>query len=239
MTRVHDLQAKRRPSGGKDGNARRSAYAPTAYEIRGSAVEALAQIGLEPREARLVVIPSSARAEQKLKQSAFGRPLSAGRLSTGVPGLPDLSGRPKAPVIDKAAFAPDARSRAVLEGIRIAQQDLHDAGGAYDLDQVRTLMHGVSRQRVDRRVKERTLLAVPGPSNRRVYPTVQFTRDGNVVEGLKPVLDALPTRNPWATLNFLVRPDSRLRGRRPIDLLKAGEIERVVDAARRVGQQGA
>jgi hypothetical protein len=39
-------------------------------------------------------------------------------------------------------------------------------------------------------------------------------------------------------LNFLVRPDPRLSGRKPIDLLRAGEIDLVVDAARRMGQQG-
>lgn len=80
--------------------------------------------------------------------------------------------------------------------------------------------------------------AVPGPSNRRAYPTVQFTSDGTVVAGLKAVQDALPTDNPWAVLNFLVRPDPRLNGRKPIDLLKAGEIELVIDAAQRMGQQG-
>ena len=68
-----------------------------------------------------------------------------------------------------------------LQGVRIAQETLREAGGAYDLDQVRILMHGISRQRVDRRVKERSLLAVPGPSNRRLYPTIQFDRDGSGV----------------------------------------------------------
>jgi hypothetical protein len=141
------------------------------------------------------------------------------------------------PVIDKGAFEPSARSQALLEGIRIAQQDLRAAGGTYDLDQVRALLHGISRQRVVRRVKDHTLLAVPGPSNRHAYPTVQFMPDGTVVEGLKPVLEALPTRNPWAALNFLVQPDHRLGGRAPIELLKAGEVAKVVDAARRVGCQ--
>jgi hypothetical protein len=40
-------------------------------------------------------------------------------------------------------------------------------------------------------------------------------------------------------LNFLINPESRLGGRKPIDLLKAGEIESVVEAARRMGRQGA
>jgi hypothetical protein len=141
--------------------------------------------------------------------------------------------------INQKAFEPDARAQALLEGVRIAQEDLRKAGGAYDLEQVRTLMQGVSRQAVDKRVQEGSLLAVPGPSNRRSYPTLQFNPDGTIVEGLKAVCAALPTSNPWTILNFLVHPDDRLQGRKPIDVLKAGNVALVVEAARRLGQQGA
>jgi hypothetical protein len=143
------------------------------------------------------------------------------------------------PAVAEDAYRPSARAAAVLEGLRIAQEDLRDAGGAYDLEQIQELLHGVSRQAIDKRVNDGTLLAVPGPSNRRSYPTLQFNEDGSVVQGLKPVREALPTSNPWTVLNFLARPDDRLGGRRPIDVLKAGNIRLVVEAARRVGQQGA
>ncbi len=144
-----------------------------------------------------------------------------------------------ATIVNKEAFAPDARALAVLEGVRIAQEDLRRSGGAYDLEQVRTLLRGVSRQAVDKRVQEGSLLAVPGPSNHRSFPTLQFNSDGTVVEGLKSVREALPTNNPWTVLNFLAGPDDRLNGRKPIDLLKEGKIELVVEAARRMTQQGA
>lgn len=141
--------------------------------------------------------------------------------------------------INKVAFEPDARSLAVLQGVRIAQNDLKAAGGAYDLEQVRMLLHGVSRQAVDKRVQEGSLLAVPGPSNRRCYPTLQFNRDGSVVAGLKVVQDALPVESPWAVLNFLARPDHRLDGRKPIDLLREGSLPLVLEAPNRYGEQGA
>jgi hypothetical protein len=142
-------------------------------------------------------------------------------------------------VINEEAFKPDARSQALLEGVRIAQEDLREAGGAYDLKQVRLLMQGVSRQAIDKRIQEGSLLSVPGPSNRRSYPTLQFNRDGTIVAGLKAVRKALPSSNPWIILNFLARPDDRLDGRKPIDVLKAGDVELVVEAARRLGNQGA
>ncbi|GAA3102811.1 hypothetical protein GCM10010520_54940 [Rhizobium viscosum] len=141
--------------------------------------------------------------------------------------------------VNKAAFEPDARSRAVLQGVRIAQNDLQAAGGAFDLEQVRALLHGVSRQAVDKRVQEGSLLAVPGPSNRRCYPTLQFNRDGTVVGGLKEVRDSLPVESPWAVLNFLARADVRLSGRKPIDVLREGNLQLVLEAANRYGEQGA
>ena len=147
--------------------------------------------------------------------------------------------RARASDIAASAFAPDARARAMLRGVEIAQEDLRHAGGAFELGEVRSLLRGISRQRIDRRVREGSLLAVPGPSNRRRYPTAQFNPDGTVVEGLKQVCEALPTKNPWSVLNFLVGPEARLGGRKPIDLLRAGDVESVVEAARRWGGQGA
>ncbi|WP_246725124.1 hypothetical protein [Beijerinckia sp. L45] len=151
----------------------------------------------------------------------------------------DAVSKARSAVINKRAFEPDARAHAILEGVRIAQADLQAAGGAYDLDQVRGLMRGISRQAVHKRVQDGSLLAVPGPSNRQSFPTVQFNSDGTVVDGLSAVHAALPTRNPWSVLNFLTNPDDRLGGRKPIDVLKEGGVDVVVEAARRMGEQGA
>lgn len=236
MSRMHDAPSK--PASPQAPPARRG-KAPVAFELRGDPAKALASLGLTSDDARVVVIPASDRVSERLRQAGAGRLMSNEEL-TEVSGAHMAGVRkvPRRPAIDKSAFQPDARSRAILNGLQIAQEDLREAGGAYDLEQVRGLMHGISRQRVDRRVKERTLFTVPGPSNRRLYPTVQFNRDGSVVEGLQAVLDALPTRNPWAVLNFFVHPDRRLNGRKPIDVLKQGDIENVVSAARLVAEQG-
>lgn len=142
-------------------------------------------------------------------------------------------------VVSESAFAPNARARAILRGMEFAWADLRDAGGAYDLAQVRGLLSGVSRQAIDKRVKDGSLLAVPGPNSRRAYPTFQFNSDGSVVAGLRDVRQALPTRNPWAVLNFLVNPQDGLGGAKTIDRLRAGAVDEVVAAARRVGEQGA
>lgn len=140
---------------------------------------------------------------------------------------------------EERAFGLDARSRALLRGKEIGLHDIKAAGGAFTLDEVCQLLGPVSRQVVERRVREGRLLAVPGPSNRRVYPALQFHTDGQVLAGLREVLEALPTENPWTVLNFLVNPDAHLDYRKPIDLLKAGQSELVVQAAASLASQGA
>jgi hypothetical protein len=137
-----------------------------------------------------------------------------------------------------AAYEPDDRALAILRGHKIVRHELLNAGGAYDLDQVRSLLNGITRQAVDKRVRDGTLLAVPGPKNRRRYPTVQFDLDGSLVEGLKETQAALPSQNAWVVLNFLVQENTTLDGEKPIDLLRSGQMIRVVAAARSMGEQG-
>ena len=145
----------------------------------------------------------------------------------------------RSPSYDETAFAAGARVRALLLGIERSAEDLKSSGGALDLDQVRALLRGVSRQSVEKRVRDGHLLAVPGPGNRRYYPAAQFLDDGSILPGLGEVMAALPTRNGYAILNFLIRPDVRLNGRTPIDLMKAGEADLVLQAARAMGVSGA
>ncbi|MYZ47175.1 hypothetical protein E4O86_05555 [Rhizobiales bacterium L72] len=201
--------------------------------IKGDPIKALSGLKL-PVGAQVAIVSSKPESVREIRKSVRGR---VARVTEVVEKGPAAIPAGENPVVDRTAFEPDARSRAMLEGIRIAQEDLRDAGGAYDLEQVRTLMRGVSRQAVDKRVQDGSLLAVPGPSNRRSYPTLQFSSDGTVIPGLKAVRDALQTSNPWMVLNFLSRPDSRLGNRRPIDLLKSGDLERVLDAARAESDQ--
>jgi hypothetical protein len=196
--------------------------------------------GIElPAGAEVAIISDKPETVRKIRHRFKGKQIVICRIQEIHAEASAPSSKAREAVINQAAFEPDARSLAILEGVRIAQEDLQEAGGAYDLDQVRTLMRGVSRQAIDKRVQEGSLLAVPGPSNRRSYPTLQFNPDGTVIDGLKAVSEALPTSNPWTILNFLAQPDDRLRGRKPIDVLKEGKIDLVVEAARRMGQQGA
>lgn len=157
---------------------------------------------------------------------------------------PAISPKPLSPavedhLVEPQAFEPDARAQAILRGVKAAHASLAAAGGAYTLEQVQALLGGITRQAVEKRVREGGLLAVPGPSGRRAYPTVQFADDGSPVPGLKAVREALGDAGPWSALSFLVSPHDDLGGRRPVDLLSAGKLGLVLEAARRMDLQGA
>jgi hypothetical protein len=213
----------------------RSSDVVTMFMMKGDPIKALSGFDL-PAGAEVAIVSSKPESIRKIRQAGRGR---ISRIAEATTSLRQRQSETKTAVIDKSAFEPDARSRALLAGVRIAEEDLRAAGGAYDLEQVRTLMRGISRQAVDKRVQEGSLLAVPGPSNRRSYPTLQFAPDGTIVEGLRDVRDALQSKNPWILLNFLARPDARLGDRKPIDLLRSGQQDQVIQAARRHGEQGA
>jgi hypothetical protein len=60
-----------------------------------------------------------------------------------------------------------------------------------------------------------------------------------VVRGLERVLAAIDDEGGWMRLAFLLSPEERLGGERPLDALRRGEVEAVERAARLYGEHGA
>lgn len=94
---------------------------------------------------------------------------------------------------------------------------------------------GVSRQTVYERARKGTLLAVEEGGARR-FLAWQFDPEGpgGVVAGMPDVLRALPV-SAFARALWLTRPSPTFEGRTPLETLKAGERERVLEAAAAVG----
>ncbi len=185
----------------------------------------------------LVLVKSGARGGHRGIQKALESEL----LKPVAPEVVPIEARrgPRKPAhkrINVEAFEPGAKARALLRGIEIAEKDLRAAGGTYELAEVEQLLN-ISRQAIAKKVDEGALLAVPGPGNRRRYPAVQFTQ-GGTLPGLREVLAALPGRNAWYQLNWLVNPDPRIENRTPAQLLEAGDVATAVAAARAQGEQG-
>ncbi|MBK1717490.1 N-6 DNA methylase [Thiocystis violacea] len=144
-----------------------------------------------------------------------------------------FSGWDPVPAVDPVRAG---RERALARGRRQMMADLATGGEALSAQDVARLLGGTVDE-IQRLTEAGALLALPN-EREPVFPSIQF-REGAVLDGLIETLAAFPDTNPWARLNYLVNPDLRLGGRRPIDCLKAGEIGRVVAAARQVGEQSA
>jgi len=114
---------------------------------------------------------------------------------------------------------------------------LTSAGGGLTSSQVAGAL-GITRQAVDKRRTRHALLAVPNGSGEYVYPACQFTADG-VTPGLEDVLRAFQIKNPWTQLSVLLASAPSLGGKTVLEVLKAGDIDRVVDIVYSFGEKAA
>lgn len=97
----------------------------------------------------------------------------------------------------------------------------------------------ISRQAVADRVARHTVLRLVTGNGASVYPAWQFTRNGDVVPAMRPVLRLLlPVVDPWSTAVWLTAASERLGGATALELLRDGDADHHVlglareDAAR-------
>ncbi len=139
---------------------------------------------------------------------------------------------------DSAAFAAalpldpltDSLARGAAERERLAAK----AEGLLSAEAVGQALGGLSRQAVDKRRRNKQLLAVRIGGDWR-YPAVQFGPDGETVSGLAAVIEEMSDLGPWALLDFLLAEDSALGGISPLEALRRGghaadTVHRIVKA---------
>lgn len=134
--------------------------------------------------------------------------------------------------------ATDAKERALRRGFEIFVNDLRLAGGTLSLEQVQKKIGVLTSADVEAQVREGKLLAIEARDGSLRFPLMQFQIEGLRIRGLPEVLEALPTKNGAAILNFLLSPDPRLKNLRPIDLLRLSYVQPVVAAAHLYGEPG-
>jgi hypothetical protein len=131
----------------------------------------------------------------------------------------------------------DPLAPARVRALQMRERLIAAEGGALTAEQAASL-YGITRQAIDNRRKRGSLLAVQLGRRGYRYPAWQFTETG-VLAGLDRVLAALETSSPWTRIAFMLNANAWLDGRRPLDLLRAGEIDAVIRAADRFGEQSA
>jgi hypothetical protein len=125
---------------------------------------------------------------------------------------------------------------AFIRGIEAQRRLLEEHGGTLSAAQAAQML-GITSQAVDKRRHSHTLMALSMGRHGYRYPVWQFTKSG-ALAGLKDVLQALEPHDEWMQVAFFLSRNPRLGDETPIDKLKAGDLEQVVNAARAYGEHG-
>ncbi|GLU27899.1 DNA-binding protein [Brucella sp. NBRC 12950] len=163
----------------------------------------------------------AATTPSKALTAALGAPTGAGTLAQ-ILSHPEFIGEA---VADLDPMAP-----ALARNVEHRSWLLQRAGGVLSAEDAGKVA-GITRQAIDKRRRSKVILAVRDGSDWK-YPVCQF-RDGEVLPGIAEVVRGLEDQGSWATLDFLLAPDSVLGGRSPVDALRQGDrgaVERLVRA---------
>ncbi len=128
---------------------------------------------------------------------------------------------------------------AKARGTKVRLQLQKEAGGFLST-QALTRLLDVTEAAISKQAEAAKLLVIKkGRAN--LFPKVQFNEDAQPVQGLKEVLPVLKKAGAdgWGQLLFLLNSNDRLGGRRPVDVLRVGDVASVVEAARSYGEHGA
>jgi hypothetical protein len=129
----------------------------------------------------------------------------------------------------------DPRLAKNIASLEAEEELLGRAGGLRDAKWVAEYL-SINPKSVAAKARRNELLAIPR-GDRNLYPAFQF-RDGQVVPGVREILEVLPLTNGWSRLSYLLTPDPGLDDRTPIEAFRT-EPEATLALARGADTQGA
>lgn len=124
-----------------------------------------------------------------------------------------------------------------LRGIEAKRRILTGDGGMLSAERAGEILM-MSRQAVEKRRKAGRLIGVSLGRRGFGYPAWQFSERGTLPQ-LEAVFDALKQHDAWTKLVFLTSENAATEGKKPLDVLRSGDVEKVLAAARTYGEQGA
>ncbi|MCZ2076252.1 MAG: hypothetical protein LC130_14770 [Bryobacterales bacterium] len=141
------------------------------------------------------------------------------------------------PEVAAAVRDQDLLAMARLHGIQAKRRMLTEDGGMLSAEKAGEILT-ISRQAVEKRRKAGRLIGVSLGRRGFGYPAWQFSERGTL-PGLEAVLDALKPHDAWTKLVFFTSENAATGGKTPRDVLRSGNVEKVLTAARMYGEQGA
>jgi hypothetical protein len=141
------------------------------------------------------------------------------------------------PEVAAAVRNQDPLAMARLRGIEAKRRMFTDEGGILSAEKAGELLT-MSRQAVEKRRKAGQLIGVSLGRRGFGYPAWQFSERGTLA-GLEVVLTALKPHDAWTKLVFFTSENAATDGKKPLDVLRSGDVEKVLAAAQTYGDQGA
>jgi hypothetical protein len=129
----------------------------------------------------------------------------------------------------------DPHLGASIASLEAEEELIRRAGGLKDAKWVGDYL-SINPKSVAAKARRNELLAL-SRGDRNLYPAFQF-KDGQVVPGIRELLEVLPLTNGWSRLSFLLTPDPGLDDRSPIDAFQT-EPEATLEVTRDIDTQGA
>ncbi|WP_367875048.1 hypothetical protein [Luteolibacter sp. Populi] len=137
---------------------------------------------------------------------------------------------------EQLAALPKAKGSLAMAQMRgaVAREDLkRSEGGSLSADAAAELL-GISKAAVLKRYQKGQLIGWREAKQNAVrFPVWQF-QDDNLLPGLSEVLELFrtaPWLDDWARVVFFLSPLSSMKGKRPLDLLREGDLRGVLSAA--------
>lgn len=126
-----------------------------------------------------------------------------------------------------SATAPGVEAR--IRGLREQHRLLNAEGGVCSARELGDLLQ-LTRQAIDKRRKSGKLIALDLGRHGYRYPVWQI-QNGAVLPGLDRVIAELSECDPWTQVGFMLSPNSWLGDETPLDVLRRGDVDRVVATA--------
>lgn len=183
---------------------------------------------MDPDFVQAAFLRRAMSAIERISVTAPSRALTAALAApTGAGTLAQILSHPE--FIGEAVTDLDPMVPALARNVEHRNQLLKRAGGVLSAEEAGKIT-GITRQAIDKRRRSNAILAVREGADWK-YPACQF-RDGAVLPGIAEVVRDLEGQGAWATLDFLLAPDSALGGRSPLEALRQGDLGAVERLAR-------
>jgi len=136
-----------------------------------------------------------------------------------------------AAVEKKQPFDPEAKGMEWVDKARRAE------GGAWSGGELQERFQ-LSAANLHRRRKEHRIVFWRDARHAFFYPKWQFTGTGALGPGIEDILRIFKSFDEWRIMRYFLTPRYQLQGKRPLDLLRAGDIENVLSHARTHAEEG-